>query len=319
MPRYTIIKRKAIDEIPNILEELNLKNPLVISGRKTQKFNKFGYDLVYYDEIIKNKNYDCIIGLGGGRAIDVAKYIAYKWHLPFISVPTTASNDGIASPVVSIKKPSILAISPIAVIADIDIIESSPKRLLRAGLGDIVSNITAVLDWKLAYEEVNEKYSESSAIFSMTIAKELINYILNSDLKDYIKKLVKALIGSGICIAIANSTRPASGGEHLFSHALDRLKDKYGFDSLHGEQCGVGTIIMAYLHKKENRESYLDNIIESLKKVKAPINFKGLGIDREIAKEALTLAPKIRKRWTILREGLSEDKINEVLEFIESL
>ncbi|ADG13177.1 3-dehydroquinate synthase [Methanocaldococcus infernus ME] len=319
MPRYTIIKRKALNSLPEVLEKLNLKNPLVVSGRNTKKYNKFDYDLVLYDEEIEVKGYDCIIGLGGGKAIDVAKYIAYKNKLPVISVPTTASNDGISSPVVALKKPSFLATAPIAVIADIDIIEKSPKRLLRAGLGDIVSNITAVLDWKLAKEEVNEKFSEGSAIFSMTIAKELINYILNSNLEEYVSKLTKALIGSGICIAMANTTRPASGGEHLFSHALDLLKEKYNFNSLHGEQCGVGTLIISYLHKKEGRENYLEEILESLKKVKAPITFEDLGIDREIAREALTLAPKIRKRWTILRNGLREEEIEDVFNFIESL
>ena len=209
-PRYTIIEDGAINKIEEVLKKLNLRNPLIVTGRNTKKYCKFSYDIEYYDEILSSQiiehnyiGYDCIIGVGGGRAIDTGKYLAHKLGIPFISVPTTASNDGIASPIVSIKQPSFMADAPIAIIADTEIIKKSPKRLLSAGMGDIVSNITAVLDWKLAYKEKGEKYSESSAIFSKTIAKELISYVLNSDLLEYHNKLVKALVGSGIAIAIA--------------------------------------------------------------------------------------------------------------------
>ena len=71
------------------------------------------FDFIYYDEIetsdlenIKNyaNDYDSIIGIGGGRPIDIGKLIAHKSKKPFLSVPTTASNDGIASPIVSLTQ-----------------------------------------------------------------------------------------------------------------------------------------------------------------------------------------------------------------------
>lgn len=324
-PRFTIIEDGAINKLEEVLKKLNLKNPLVVTGKHTKKYCKFPYDIEYYDKILSQTikkqdyiQYDCIVGVGGGRAIDTGKYLAYKLGVPFISVPTTASNDGIASPIVSIKQPSFMVEAPIAIIADTDIIKKSPKRLLSAGMGDIVSNITAVLDWKLAYKEKGERYSESSAIFSKTIAKELINYVLNSDLSEYTNKLVKALVGSGIAIAIANSSRPASGSEHLFSHALDMLKEKYNLNvnSLHGEQCGVGTIMMSYLHEKENKKlsGLSTKIKESLKKVNAPTTAKDLGFDEDIIIEALTIAHKIRNRWTILRDGLSREEAKKLAE-----
>ena len=324
-PRYTIIEDGAINKIEVVLKKLNLKNPLIVTGRNTKKYCKFPYDIAHYDEILSSKidkkkyiSYDCIIGVGGGKAIDTGKYLAYKLGIPFISVPTTASNDGVASPIVSIKRPSFMVDAPIAIIADTEIIKKSPKRLLSAGMGDIVSNITAVLDWKLAYKEKGERYSESSAIFSKTIAKELISYVLNSDLSEYHTKLVKALVGSGITIAIANSSRPASGSEHLFSHALDKLKEEYNLevDSLHGEQCGIGTIMMSYLHEKENKKlsGLHEKIRMSLKKVDAPTTAKELGFDEDIIVEALTIAHKIRDRWTILRDGLSREEARKLAE-----
>ncbi|HIP91347.1 MAG TPA: iron-containing alcohol dehydrogenase, partial [Methanothermococcus okinawensis] len=121
-----------------------------------------------------------------------------------------------------------------------------------------------------------------------------------------------------ITISIAGSTRPASGSEHLFSHALDYLKRKYQLDvdSLHGEQCGVGTIISSYLHYKEGNLNYedLENIRLSLKKVGAPTTGKELGFEEEILIEALTIAHTIRRRYTILREGISKEGAKEVLE-----
>ncbi|ACX73409.1 3-dehydroquinate synthase [Methanocaldococcus vulcanius M7] len=328
-PRYTIIEDNAIEKIETVLNKLNLKNPIIITGKTTKKYCKFNYDIEYYNEILTNNkieqkkysHYDCVIGVGGGKAIDVGKYLSYILKVPFISVPTTASNDGIASPIISIKQPSFMAEAPMAIIADTRIIKKSPKRLLSAGMGDIVSNITAVLDWKLAHKEKGEKYSESSAIFSKTIAKELITYVINSDLSDYADKLVKALVGSGIAIAIANSSRPASGSEHLFSHAIDKLKKEYDLNikSLHGEQCGVGTIIMSYLHEKENKNltGTCQIIKQALKKVKAPTTAKELKIDEDIIIEALTIAHKIRNRWTILRNGIDRKTAIEILEETE--
>ncbi|NPA62176.1 MAG: iron-containing alcohol dehydrogenase [Methanococci archaeon] len=328
-PRYTIIEDNAIEKIETVLNKLNLKNPIIITGKTTKKYCKFNYDIEYYNEILTNNkieqkkysNYDCVIGVGGGKAIDVGKYLSYILKVPFISVPTTASNDGIASPIISIKQPSFMAEAPMAIIADTRIIKKSPKRLLSAGMGDIVSNITAVLDWKLAHKEKGEKYSESSAIFSKTIAKELITYVINSDLSDYANKLVKALVGSGIAIAIANSSRPASGSEHLFSHAIDKLKEEYNLNikSLHGEQCGVGTIIMSHLHEKENKNltGTCQIIKQALKKVKAPTTAKELKIDEDIIIEALTIAHKIRNRWTILRNGIDRKTAIEILEETE--
>ena len=73
---------------------------------------------------------DIVMGVGGGKDIDVAKFSSMKNATEFLSVPTAASHDGIASPVVSIKatdRPySHVAQAPIAIIADTSIIASPP-------------------------------------------------------------------------------------------------------------------------------------------------------------------------------------------------
>ena len=126
--------------------------------------------------------------------------------------------------------------------------------------------------------------------------------------------LVEALISSSVAMCIAGSTRPASGSEHLFSHALDMVAPK---PALHGEQVGVGAIMMSYLHGRNWRA-----IRDVLRRAGAPTNARELGIEDKYIVEALTIAHKIRpERYTILGDrGLSweaAERLVRVTEVIE--
>ena len=258
------------------------------------------------------KDVSVVLGVGGGKVIDSAKLASTRNGIQFISVPTAASHDGIASPRASIKNAegsvSLEAQAPIGVIADTEIISKAPFRLLAAGCGDIVSNYTAVLDWKLAYRLLNEYYSDSAAALSLMTAK------MTSDSADAIKEglvesaaiVVKALISSGMAISIAGTSRPASGSEHKFSHALDTIAPK---PALHGEQCGVGTIMMMYLHGGDWKF-----IRDTLKTIKAPTTAYDMDIDPEYIIDALTMSHTIRKgRYTILGDrGLTKDAAEQI-------
>ena len=257
--------------------------------------------------LIKDESIDWVIAVGGGSIIDVAKLASFKTGVPFISFPTTASHDGIASANASIKdlgaKTSVKAVPPIAVVADVKIIKTAPYRYLAAGVGDTISNLTAVKDWQLAHRIKGEYYSEYAASLSLMSAKMVIK---NADIirlgnEESVRKVVKGLISSGVAMSIAGSSRPASGAEHLFSHALDMLLEK---PALHGEQVGVGTIIMAYLHGLK-----WEKVRETLKRVGAPTTAYELGIEPEIIIEALTIAHTIRpERYTILgKDGLTRE------------
>lgn len=252
-------------------------------------------------------NISLVLGVGGGKVIDVAKLASTRSDINFISVPTAASHDGIASPRVSIKNEgssvSLPAESPIGVIADTKIISKAPFRLLAAGFGDIISNHTAILDWKLAHRLLNEDFSDSAAALSLMTAKMTMKSAdaIKEGLIESAELVVKALISSGMAISIAGSSRPASGSEHKFSHALDMLAPQ---PALHGEQCGVGTIMMMYLHGGDWKY-----IRDTLKKIKAPTTAHDLGIEPEYIIKALTIAHTIRKeRYTILGDrGLTEE------------
>ena len=107
--------------------------------------------------------------------------------------------------------------------------------------------------------------------------------------------VVEALISAGVASCIAGSSRPCSGAEHLFSHALDRLAPGIG---LHGEKCGIGSIMMAKLQGQDWK-----SIVKTLKNVGAPTNAKQINLESDTVIKALCIAQDLRPdRYTILEE-----------------
>jgi glycerol-1-phosphate dehydrogenase [NAD(P)+] len=249
-----------------------------------------------------------IIGLGGGKVIDVAKMVAYKLNKHFISIPTAPSHDGIASQFVSIRSLSraysYLAKPPLAIIIDIDVVSSAPKRLVASGVGDALAKFTAVKDWYLSKIRTGEYYGDYSANLALLGARMVSKHAggIGRGFKESIRVLVEALISDGVAAGIAGSSRPCSGSEHLFSHALDIYSSQH---ALHGEQCGVGAIIMMYLHGGN-----YNRIKRALKKAGAPTNSNELGIDEKNIIKALVMARNVRpERYTILSEVKMDEKM----------
>ncbi|MBI4258147.1 MAG: NAD(P)-dependent glycerol-1-phosphate dehydrogenase [Thaumarchaeota archaeon] len=248
-----------------------------------------------------------VVGLGGGKSVDVAKLAAHNIRRPLISVPTSASHDGISSPMASIKgmdRPySMICSSPLGVLADIDLIVNAPARLLASGCGDLLAKITAVWDWRLAWEEKNEYYGEYAASLALLSARFVIRRAneIGKHNVDGVRGVVEALISAGVAAGIAGSSRPCSGGEHLFSHALSLIAPGAG---LHGETCGIGAIMVSKLQGEDST-----GITDALRKVNAPTTAKQIGVTPEQIAKALVMAPSIRpERYTILhRDGLDYD------------
>ena len=254
---------------------------------------------------VKKDNSDLIAGIGGGRSVDTAKLISFNLGIPFVSLPTAASHDGMASPFVSVKsdKPhSIVATAPMGVFVDIDVIKKAPTELLASGCGDLIANIIAVKDWQLGHKKKKEYYGRYAADLAMMSAK-----IVMENSSEFAKKgldarvIVEGLISAGVASCIAGSSRPCSGAEHLFSHALDKIAPGIG---LHGEKCGIGSIMMAKLHGQDWKK-----IVKTLKDVGAPTTAKQIGLKPEIVVKALTIAQELRpERYTILKEFKMTEK-----------
>lgn len=325
LPKKIVVGENVIWQIPKVIQELRLgKKVLIITGpnvwelvestvEEMMSSSNVSYEVrkvsrptlgeaEQLHEELNSFSPDLIIGLGGGKPIDIAKYLSASSGIPFMSVPTTSSHDGIASPFASLrgggKITSVLAKPPVAVVADLNIIASAPSRVIKAGAGDLIAKFTAVLDWRLAHKLKGEYYGDYSAQLALLSAKHVVNYsdLISKLSVEGVRVIVEGLISSSVAMCIAGSSRPASGSEHLFSHALDYVAN---YPALHGEQVGIGAIMMSYLHGIEWRR-----IKKVLKKIGLPTTAKELGVRDVDVINALTIAHKIRtERYTILGES----------------
>ena len=323
LPRKILVGNNLISELGNFIRDINngISTVVVISGEsiKNNFENKIKGSLDSYgiknywfirkeasfDAVskitsdIEKLNLDLILGIGGGKSVDVGKMIAYSLKKPYLSIPTSASHDGISSPFVSLKgsnKPHSLKVNtPIGVLADIKLISEAPTRLLSSGCGDLIGKLTAVKDWELARDEKDEYFGTYSAHLAKLSADIIMNkskeLLIN---ENGVRTIIEALISAGVAAGIAGSSRPCSGSEHLFSHALEYITD--GKCGLHGERVGLGTIIMARLHDMD-----FEAIISVLENVKAPIKASQINATEKEIVQSLIMAQDLRpERYTIL-------------------
>ena len=328
LPRIVVTGPSVLEQLPAVIAELDLperglivcdSNTLKIAGRQVNEYLEIGghqmkkvvvegansQELLRVEDALDGM--DFLVGVGGGRPIDLAKQAGFNKNIPFVSIPTAASHDGFGSARSSIRqagrKTSMQAIPPIAVVADTTIISRAPSRLLAACVGDIVSNQTAVLDWRLDGQKAD--YSEYAAALSEMAAQLVEDGIekVASGTEEGVRLVVKALISSGVAMSIAGTSRPASGGEHKFSHWLDANSDN---PALHGEQCGLGSIVTMYLHGGD-----WEKIRDTLKIVNAPINSKGLGMDDGMVLSAFINSKEIRPQRTTILDKTEPKAIEE--------
>ena len=288
------VKARVGKECVEALDSLSLKHKWIETPNASMN------DINSSQSLVRKEQPNFIVGVGGGRSVDVAKMISFNLNIPFISVPTSASHDGISSPFVSIRgrdKPySLKAHAPIGVLADTRLISEAPYRLQASGCGDLIGKITAVKDWELARDDNNEYFGSYAANLANMSAKIIIENSSKLNYRANIRTIVEALISAGVASCIAGSSRPCSGSEHLFSHALEYVaKTNCG---LHGERVGIGTIIMSKIHGLDH-----EIIIKTLQNIKAPTTAKEIDVTEDQIAQSLLIAQSLRpERYTILNK-----------------
>lgn len=255
-----------------------------------------------------------LIAVGGGRVIDTVKVAAARTGAELVSLPTAIAHDGISSPVASLfardgRRHSYAATMPAGIIVDVAVIGAAPARTLRAGLGDLVSNLTAILDWQLAQRAGRDRYDAYAAMIAESAARSVLD-LPDLESPDSHTRLAKGLLMSGLAMAAAGTSRPCSGSEHLVSHALDELLGE-GV-AMHGEQVALGTLIAAAAHDSD----LLGTLRALYARLGLPAAPSDLELERADVARAVQLGPGTRPdRYTVLSErDLSDAAVAQLLD-----
>lgn len=262
---YNLIKTPAliktgsdiISDIDALLHQAHLYYPSLILVTQNNLFEIYreSIEANSFDEILLFKGGDIseapalierikgkdslIVAFGGGSILDLVKYCASRCDLPYITIPSTLSNDAIYSCVARLnedgKKKSYGVQPPVGIIVDLNVIRRSPRELILAGAGDLITNLSALQDWKLAYKDNNEPINELAYMLAKEAALVLFQYT-SQDLytDEFLMDLANGLISSGLSMIVSGDTRGTSGAEHMISHAIDEFFSEKS--TIHGLQ-----------------------------------------------------------------------------------
>jgi glycerol-1-phosphate dehydrogenase [NAD(P)+] len=250
-------------------------------------------------ERLRARAYEAVAGIGGGRTIDVTKFAAHMAGIPMVAVATNLAHDGIASPVSSLEhesgKGSYGVVMPVAVVVDLDRVRCAPDPLASAGIGDVVSNLSAVADWELAAADTGEQVDGLAVAMARSAAHAVLHQPGYARSDEFLTVLAEALVLSGLAMAVAGSSRPCSGGDHEIMHAIDQL---YPGTGSHGELAGAGALFCAHLRAHPGQAELISACLARHGLPRTPDD---LGLSAADFAKAVELAPATRPgRYTIL-------------------
>lgn len=207
-----------------------------------------------------------VVAIGGGKVSDFAKRLSFITNLPLLLVPTIIANDGLISPVAVLqdedRSVSLPGKMPDIVLIDIDVISSAPERYMRSAACDLITNLSATNDWLRASEGESARMDHLALQFSQMAANQVLacrDWRTRSTV--FLRTIIYGQMLSGIAMAMAGSSRPCSGSEHLISHALDSMQ--IGMDTLHGEKVGIISRYCLYL--QQEKQPLVDDFFNEFK------------------------------------------------------
>jgi glycerol-1-phosphate dehydrogenase [NAD(P)+] len=273
--KYVKIGRDAVRYLPDAVKALGCYKPFVVCDRHTRAaamekvetalktagipyvVYEFAQDRVEPDEravgslcMALEPDCDMILAVGSGVINDCCKVLAHAARLPQAVVGTAPSMDGYASNSSSMirdrVKVTLYNACPDAIIADTMIMKDAPERMLQAGLGDMLAKYIALCEWRISHIVTGEYYCEEVAGLMRNSLAKIVSAaprLLERD-PEVIGAVAEGLILSGVAMAFAQVSRPASGLEHYFSHLWEMFALDRGLPlELHGIQVGVGTVL----------------------------------------------------------------------------
>ncbi|MFJ4770000.1 iron-containing alcohol dehydrogenase family protein [Streptomyces uncialis] len=269
-------------------------------------------DAIKLADAIKKGRYDAVVGLGGGKIIDCAKFAAARVGLPLVAVATNLAHDGLCSPVATLDndagRGSYGVPNPIAVVIDLDVVRQAPARFVRSGIGDAVSNISCVADWELAHRQTGESIDGLAAAMARQAGEAVLRHPGSVGDDAFLQVLAEGLVLTGISMSVAGDSRPASGACHEINHAFDLLFPKRA--ASHGEQVGLGAAFAMHLRGAHDESRYM---AEVLRRHELPVLPTEIGFTVDEFVQVVAFAPQTRPgRFTILEHlDLNTDQIKD--------
>ncbi|MCP9985686.1 iron-containing alcohol dehydrogenase family protein [Streptomyces sudanensis] len=263
-------------------------------------------------DAIRGKRYDAVVGVGGGKIIDVTKYAAARVGLPMVAVATNLSHDGICSPIATLDndngRGSYGVPSPIAMVVDLDVIRDAPARYVRSGIGEAISNLSALADWQLSHRVTGESVDGLAAAMARTAGESVLRHPGGVGDDEFLVVLAEALVLTGVAMSVSGDSRPASGACHEISHAFDLLHPTRR--ASHGEQCGLGAAFAMHLRGARDDAGLF---AEVLRRHGLPVLPEEIGFTPDEFAAIVAYAPRTRPgRFTILEHlDLSTDQIRD--------
>ncbi|MBE6863099.1 MAG: iron-containing alcohol dehydrogenase family protein [Ruminococcus flavefaciens] len=254
-----------------------------------------------------------IIGIGGGRVLDTAKYAAHISKAVYICMPTSLSNDSLASPFSVLEtygkaRKTFACKIPTAIIVDTNMIINAPEGQTLSGIGDTIAKHTALFDWKLSASKTSSQIDD----FAYALSRMSFDSVYHCDQKDmksrvFIRILSRALVMGGLAMEIAGSSRPCSGSEHLFAHAIEEYYPDIRIS--HGLAVALGTIPACIFQGQDP-----SGILSYFKTHKLDISPASYGITEDMFADMWEKARTVRTgRITILDEVKHDrSQLNEI-------
>jgi len=208
---------------------------------------------------------DTVIGVGGGSALDFAKYLAWKRDLRLLLIPSIVSVDACVTHSIGVRDEGrvhyVGQVKPERLLVDFNLIRAAPPRLNRAGAGDILSIHTGSFDWLLGHTRDGERYDRQIAQRGADLLCELernaaeISQVSNRGIRSLVE-LFRA--ENDLCEEFGNS-RPEEGSEHFFAYNAEL---RTGRQFIHGEIVCLGILLMSRLQK--NRPEWVKALLQDL-------------------------------------------------------
>lgn len=256
----------------------------------------------------------CVIGLGGGQALDVAKYVAWARHLPLFQVPTVMSVNAAWAHRAAVRVGGVVKYvawaRPEAVYVDYDVIRSAPVDLNRSGVGDILCYHTGHWDWRMARDlgkaerqwPYDDRLVEEAEIALNRVVDNADEIHAVSDAG--IRALAESLRWGGSAFHNAGwNPRHIEGAEHFVFYSLEYLTNR---PFVHGQIVCLGVLLMSAL--QDNRPEWIKEVIE---RIGVPYHPERMGVTWDQVAEAMRRLPETVERAGLWYTVASERHITE--------